>query len=245
MSAVTVCDVLIAGAAEKKIPKKVYDLFDQYSGSIDTDYSKFYEENGSQAAMPQKPTTSKSKASPNTGDDWMAPVLTPADEAEVEIGGKKKSKEKGKMSKGLKKTGSKSKSGSTETKGKSNTMNQTPKSRSKQLPMRKRSKVKKGSKSLSSTQSLDGETSRNSAAGSPKNKKGSIICGSKKKGSKSKGSKSQSKKNVRTPGPCGFKAKKGPRKKRVKKASKKKSKESDSKPPSSMTTSQSESAEEV
>ncbi|RCN50960.1 hypothetical protein ANCCAN_02973 [Ancylostoma caninum] len=30
---------------EKKIPKKVFDLVDQYSGSVDTDYSKFYKDN--------------------------------------------------------------------------------------------------------------------------------------------------------------------------------------------------------
>ncbi|KHJ82130.1 hypothetical protein OESDEN_18178 [Oesophagostomum dentatum] len=30
---------------EKKLPKKVYDLVDQYSGSAVPDYSKFYEDN--------------------------------------------------------------------------------------------------------------------------------------------------------------------------------------------------------
>ncbi|KAK6009499.1 hypothetical protein OSTOST_25565 [Ostertagia ostertagi] len=198
--------------------------------------------------MPKKPTP-KSNASPSTTDDWMAPVLTADEEADVEIVEKQESKGKGKKSKGSRRTGSKGKNASANTMSKSSSMNLKPKSASKQMPIRKKTKGKKGSRSKSSTQSLDratggADTSRNSAAGTSNSKKGPIICGSRKKGSKTKGSKSPSKKKVRTPGPCAVKVKKGNRRRRPKKASKKKSKESDSRPPSSMTSSQSESVDE-
>ncbi|VDP58012.1 unnamed protein product [Heligmosomoides polygyrus] len=31
--------------SDKKLPKKIYDLIDRYSGAGDVDYTKFYEEN--------------------------------------------------------------------------------------------------------------------------------------------------------------------------------------------------------
>ncbi|ETN83705.1 phosphoglycerate mutase family protein [Necator americanus] len=73
------------GTEEKKLPKKVFDLVDQYSGSMDTDYSKFYKDNDYQC-LPSMGKKSKKKSSRRSAKG------TPA--------GKKQSKRSKSMSKG-------------------------------------------------------------------------------------------------------------------------------------------------